>query len=274
MASLTRWRFGAAMLACLSLAGGGASAEVILAGPEYMHHSMERLVPLVSERTGVRLRVVIGEERALLSKLTRGAIPFVVVCRHLTDAERSGAALQRLGHDGIAVIVNGRNPVTHMEAARLTEIFSQRTTRWKDAGGADKPIVRVVKEKRALPYVAVGGVEPFPGESTAGAHVVNADLPAILFVAVDPYAIGYVGISEVARLISEGARVKMIAIDGMMPTSEHLGSGAYSLAWPVHLASGRRLAEAERKVKAFLLGPEGRRALFDAGMIAAQGDSR
>jgi hypothetical protein len=74
-------------------------------------------------------------------------------------------------------------------------------------------------------------------------------------------------------LIQEGARVRAIAIDGNLPTPTRLRSGAYPIAWPVQLVSARRLSDVERRLQAFLLAPEGRRALAEAGVLVAEDES-
>ncbi|MCG3203214.1 MAG: hypothetical protein NFCOHLIN_03143 [Gammaproteobacteria bacterium] len=257
----------------LALACGAARAEVVLTGPEGMQRSLTRLAALVSARTGITLRVMPGEERILLSKVAQETIPFAILCRRLGDAEGPGVRTDLLGHDGIAVIVNGRNPVTGLTSRQLEDVYAQRLAGWREAGGADKPIVRVVKDARALPSVAARWLPALAGPAAPGTHVVNDDLPAILLVAVDPYAIGYVGVAAATRLIAEGARVRAIAVDGTLPTPAHLRSGVYPLAWPVQLASARRLSETERRLQEFLLAPEGRRALIEAGVLVAENGS-
>lgn len=254
----------------LALACGTARAEVVLSAPDGMQHSMARLAPLVYARTGVRLRIMPGEERILLSKVAQGIVPFAILCRDLGDVEGSGVQTDLLGHDGIAVIVNGRNPLTGLSSRQVKDIYAQRLAGWRDAGGADKPIVRVVRDARTLPPVAARWLPALSGPSAPGTHVVNDDLPAVLLVAVDPYAIGYVGVASATRLLAEGARVRAVAIDGTLPMPAHLRSGAYPIAWPVQLVSAPRLSEVERRLQAFLLAPEGRQALVEAGVLVAE----
>lgn len=261
----------AAVVAAAVVSGGAAQAEIVLPATECIFPNVERLASLIAGRAGLKVRVRAVEEQALLAGVTRGTVPLAFLCGPLPGPERSGMETHLVGYDGIAVIVNGRNPVADLERARLAGIYAQRIASWKDAGGGgDKPIVRIVKEARNLPRGPLGDLLSSPEGADSGAHVVNADLPAILFVAVDPYAIGYVGIAEAALLISEGARVKTVAIDGKAPSPEQVRSGAYPLAWPVYLVANRSLPGPESRLKAFLLGQEGRRALAEAGMLPAR----
>ena len=275
VAYVCQW-FGTLLLVALLIASSAAQAGVFIAVPESMMPTMKRIASQASRKTGIELRARAGEESALIAEVSRGELPFAIVCRTLSDTERSAVEAHLIGYDGVALIVNGRNPVENLETDQITEIYAQRITRWKSVGGADKQIVPIMKEAQTLPISAAGSLLPSLKTPDSGAHVVNADLPAILFVAVDPYAVGYVGIAEATRLISEGARIKVITIGGKAPVPEHLRSGAYPYSWPVYLVTShitnRRLTEADQRMKTFLLGPEGKRAWADAGVAPARGD--
>jgi phosphate transport system substrate-binding protein len=259
-------------LACLLIASSGAQAGAFIAGPENMMPVMASLASRASEISGMALRARTGEESSLITDVSRGKLPFAIVCRPLSDTERSSVESHLVGYDGVAVIVNGRNPVKNLETVQIAEIYTQRITRWNSVGGADKQIVPIVKETQILPRGVVGSLLPSSKTSEKGIHVVNADLPAILFVAVDPYAVGYVGIGEATRLIAEGARIKVITIGGKAPIPALMRNGAYPLSWPVYLITSRRLTEAERRIKTFLLGPNGRRAFAEAGVASVRDD--
>lgn len=257
---------------CL-FASGGAQAEVVVAGPERAAPALASLAPQAARSVGVAVRVRAGNEGTLLADVSRGTVSLAIIDRDLSAAERTAVEARLIGYNGVAVIVNGRNPVTGLNADQLTGIFAQRIVSWKGVGGADKPIMRILKDASRLPRRAVGSLLSSLGAveaGAAGAQVVNDDLPAILFVAVDPYAIGYVGIADATKLISEGARVKIVAISGKTPEQNDVRSGAYSLSWPVYLVSSRSLTEEARRMKAFLLGSEGRRILAETGVVLPQ----
>jgi phosphate transport system substrate-binding protein len=43
--------------------------------------------------------------------------------------------------DGIAVVVNGGNPVTGISTSQLVDVLTGRISNWKALGGTDAPIV-------------------------------------------------------------------------------------------------------------------------------------
>lgn len=269
-----RWRrlAGATAIAlALWLPSQAARAQSVLSVPQCLAPSVSRLASLASARSGARVEARVLDDAALRSGMASGAVPLALWCRVPSRHERVAMQTHLIGYGGMAVIVNGRNPVIDLDRHQLAAIYAQRITSWHDAGGGtDKPIVRIVKAARSLPPGPVADLLAAPGVSAEGAQLVDADLPAILFVAVDPYAIGYVGIAAAAQLIAEGARVKTVAIGGRVPALEQVRSGAYPLAWPVYLVASRRLSQAQQRLQAFLAGPEGRRALAEAGLVPAQ----
>ena len=105
----------------------------------------------------------------------------------------------------LAIIVNGRNPVSTLERDQVAAIYQQRIQRWREVGGVDRPIVRLTQG--VSPFAGASGSEPVSGVS---ARPVSSDLATILFVAVDPYAIGYVSAATARQLIREGARIRIV----------------------------------------------------------------
>lgn len=51
-----------------------------------------------------------------------------------------------IGSDAIAVIVNNANPVKNLTKQQVFDIFTGKTTNWKDVGGNDAPILVQVRE--------------------------------------------------------------------------------------------------------------------------------
>ena len=67
--------------------------------------------------------------------------------RNLTDEERAlypELQVQRLCRDGIAVVINGGNPVEGLTMEQIRAIFSGEVTNWSEVGGTDAEITLYV----------------------------------------------------------------------------------------------------------------------------------
>lgn len=263
----------AAVIALTLLCIGAARAQVDLTVAPGTIADPARLAASITERSGVKVRVRTAEEPMWQLVAAIDDAPLAIVRGNVgaMPPERGRSGL--LGHNAVAVIVNGRNPLAELRKERLGDIYAHRVMRWNEVGGNDRPVVRVLKQQQNLPLATRQFLLPASGMRSTGDQVVDADLAAVLFVAVDPYAIGYVAVTKAAALVLEGARVKIVAIDGALPDADQIRSGRYPLSWPVYLLARASLSANERRVRDFLLGRAGRQLLAEAGAIVT-GDER
>ena len=87
---------------------------------------------LVSGRSDIAM---IGGPLAVIAESLNAKKPGSVKAEELTATQ--------VGSEGIAFIVNPANKVETLTSDQLRDIFSGKTTNWKDVGGADGPIMVV-----------------------------------------------------------------------------------------------------------------------------------
>ncbi|NMW43167.1 phosphate ABC transporter substrate-binding protein [Mobiluncus curtisii] len=126
----------------------------------------------------------------------------------------------------MAPVVNKDLGVTNLTTAQLTDVFTGKTTNWKEVGGPDEKIVLVTRPSssgtRALFKTwALGGAEEASNQS------LETDDSGTLLqtVSQNKGAIGYVALSY---LVGKD-EVQPVAIDGVKPTLENTYSGKYKV---------------------------------------------
>jgi phosphate transport system substrate-binding protein len=75
-------------------------------------------------------------------------------------------------------------------------------------------------------------------------------------------AMGITGISSAKR-----RNVKVLDLDGVSPTKEHIASGKYPLFRPLYIAINKNPSGETRKVIDFLLSPEGQTIISQVGTV-------
>jgi len=114
-----------------------------------------------------------------------------------------------VGLDGIAVIVNRDNPLTHIDKSVLARIFSGEISNWSQLGLSRAPIHVYARDHNSGTYdtfkhLVLGKKHPLIGN--AKRFESNANLSDA--VSVDPYGIGFVGLPYVrqskALAVSDG----------------------------------------------------------------------
>ena len=146
----------------------------------------------------------------------------------------------------MAPVVNKDLGVKDLTTAQLTDIFTGKTTNWKEVGGPDEKIVLVTRPSssgtRALFKTwALGGAEEASNQS------LETDDSGTLLQTVtqNKGAIGYVALSYLAGK----DEVQPVAIDGVEPTLENTYSGKYKVWGFEHMYTK---GEPDEVTKAFL----------------------
>lgn len=166
------------------------------------------------------------------------------------DAQWQTAPIAR---DGIAIVVHPTNEVAGLGLLQLQDLFSGRVHDWVGVGGTSaQGEVQVVSReagsgtRSAFEALVMGErrVTPLAVVAPSGEEVVE-------YVATHPGAIGYVSMGVVLP------KVKVLSIEGEMPTPESARQGSYPLSrelWLVTAGSPKGSVEAFRR---FALSPAG-----------------
>ncbi|TEB07258.1 Phosphate-binding protein PstS 1 precursor [Pelotomaculum schinkii] len=139
--------------------------------------------------------------------------------------EKSGIdASQLVDHQicvvGMAAVVNPSLNIDNLTRQQLVDIFTGKTTNWKDVGGSDQKIVLVNRPKASgtratFKKYALGGAEEAAGIEEDASGTVRK------IVKDTPGAIGYLALSYL-----DGS-VKAVSIDGVAPSKENITTGKY-----------------------------------------------
>lgn len=179
--------------------------------------------------------------RALLD----GQIQIAATSRPLNASEvQAGLQAIPIAKDALAVAVGINNPYKGgLTLQQLADIFQGRITNWSQVGGPDRPI-RVLNRARdsgtasvfqelvllGLPFAPDG-----PNFTTA-----SEDVTTPLLRALGEDGITYSTVDQVENQQT----VRIVPIDGQMPTREAIQRGSYSLSRSVFLAVPRRTSPA------------------------------
>lgn len=133
---------------------------------------------------------------------------------------------ERFARDGVAVIVHPELPLAEIGLSQLREIFLGRL-QTRD-GVAFVVVSRQAGSgtRAAFERIALGGES-----ATLNAVVVPTSESMVEYVANTPGAIGYISTER----LDDGVRV--LAIDGVLPTDETIAEGSYPLWRPLYMAS-------------------------------------
>ncbi len=190
--------------------------------------------------------------------LAQGRIDLAASTR-ISSPETIPSGLHRIpvALDGIAIVVHPSNPVDALTLLQLRDLYSGRVLDWADVGGEPGEIRLVSREDgsgtRALFEARVMGQEPV----SLTAVVMPTSWDVVDYVAGHPQAIGYVSMAYTRSDALEGRGVKVLALEGRLPTPEQIRDRGYHLARPLFLLRRSEDSGPAREFTDFVLSGPG-----------------
>lgn len=205
-----------------------------------------------------------GGSTAGLQALANGIADIGACSRDLNADEAKQFKPIVIARDGLAVIVNLKNPAAGLKLDQVRKIFAGEITNWKELGGADAAMRLIVREegsgtREAFMHLVMGNTAV---ARSALAQESNGAVKAL--VKGDPSAIGYMSLGLV------GQDVKPLQIDGVAPTSAVVLDGTYPLWRPfLFVVKGEAKPDARAFID-YVLSKEGQELLEKEGLVKAQ----
>lgn len=185
--------------------------------------------------------------------------------RDLKDEELAeGLKATVLAYDGIAVIVNKDNPIIDLDVDTIRKIYTKEITNWSEIGGNDEEIVLIGREAGSGTrdgFESITDTEDkcqYRQELTSTGDVITT-------VSMNPGAIGYASVASVKD------SVKMVAINGVIPTNEAIKDGSYVIQRPFILVTkeNSELSESSKLFMEFALSEAVHEIIYAAGAVPA-----
>jgi len=181
----------------------------------------------------------------------------------------------KVGTDGVAIIVNKKNPVATFTTDQIQNLFSGNVTNWKDVGGSDAPVTLISLGTEHGTYELftkkfhLKGSDQGDAISFGGASATKADTQTIVLgtIARNVNAIGFASIGTAARFAAKTHRVVLTALDGVAATESNVSNGSYKLVRPLLLMTK---GDPKADVKSFIdftEGAECQKIIADLGYI-------
>ena len=165
--------------------------------------------------------------------------------------------------DGLAVVVNPKNPVSKLTLGQLADIFTGKTTNWKQLGGQDGKIVILSREVNSGTHVyfkehvlrkndPASTAEFAPSALMLSSSQAIADEVAGNPDAIGYYGMGYISSKQTAILVAKDPNSEFIA-----PKIDNVISGKYPISRPLLLYTNGEPAGLVKKIVDFALSKEG-----------------
>ena len=202
------------------------------------------VAPLVNEMgkqferdfSGSRIDVQTGGSSRGIADVRAGTADIGMVSRALTDQEVDLQSYP-VAIDGIAIIVHQDNPINQLSRDQVKKIYSKQVTQWSEVGGKNAPITVVNKAEGRSTLEVFQSFFQFQPKEIKADVIIGDNQQGLKTVVANPDAIGYVSIGAAQVEIQRGEPLKLLPMDGVLPSLENVKNTTYPLSRELNIVT-------------------------------------
>ncbi len=250
----------------------GATVKLSVQGSTSVTPLMEALIDAFApDHVNIQCEVQGTGSSAGIKAAIEGTAQVGMSSRELKEEEEAELTPVTIAMDGIAVVVNPKNPVKGLTKDEISAVFKGEITNWKDLGGDDKPIVLISREAGSGTRDAFEEIMKLTSKQDdktislvdlAGPLIATGNGEVKQNVASKENAIGYLSLGSVDETLHA------LSVDDAEATAENVKNGSYTVARPFLLVTkGAPTAESQQLID-FILGQAGQTIVVEKGYIS------
>ena len=191
----------------------------------------------------------------------------------LNYARRNGVELDMvpIALDGFVFITHRDNPVDSLTVQQIQDIYSGKITNWQELGGNDVEIIAYQRtpnsgSQTAMEQMVMQGIPMQEAPMTQVPEFMSMLVDAVAEYENGSASIGYTYYYYINNLYGN-ENIKVLRIDGVDPSNEHLISGTYPFATNYYaIIRGDEPTDSPARIlRDFLISPEGQKLIELAG---------
>ena len=268
----SRRRLGACALALLlAAAAAEASDKLVIKGSDTLGAKMVPQIAETFKADGHDVTFEIAAEGSStgVKAIITGTANLGMSSRDIKEEELAQAREQgveirtiTVAKDAIALIVNEANPIGELRTDQIRLIFTGVVRNWAAFGGRPGDISAYTRNTASGTYKVFQKLAMDDEDYSVLAQKMAGNEQIAAEVATNRNGIGYVGLAYV-----DTPGVKVVKVDGFMPTPRNVVNGSYPLARPLYYLTDGEPRGMTRKFVEYSLGATGQRIAAEVHFV-------
>jgi phosphate transport system substrate-binding protein len=167
-----------------------------------------------------------------------------------------------VAYDGIAVIVNAANPVKSLSKKQVEQIFTGEVADWSGAGGSGGKISIYTRNTSSGTYSDFKELAMKKRDYAGGSQKMAGNEQIAAEVGKNPNGVGYVGLAY-----TKASGVKVVPIDGVLPSVQSVHAKTYPYARPTFYYTNGEPSGLAKEFLSFTIGPAGQKTVAQVGFV-------
>ena len=254
----------------LQVKGSDTMVNLVQAWAEaYMKNNQDSFIAVTGGGSGTGLAALISGACDIAASSREIKFQEVELAKKADVAPRE----YKVALDGLAVVVNPKNPVSKLTIDQLAGIFTGKIKNWKEVGGSDAKIVVLSREVNSGTHVyfkenvlrkgdAKSKEEFSPEALLLPSSQAIADEVKDNPVAIGYYGMGYIGKDQKALAVAKDAKSAYVN-----PTVENVTDGTYPISRPLFLYTNGKPQGVAKNFVDYALSPEGQEVVLKTDFV-------
>ena len=259
------------LLAAVVTASVASAQKLVIKGSDTLG---AKLVPTLAEEykakhPGVSFEIAAEGSTTGISAIIDGTAQIGMSSRRAKPTEMSAATAKGVtlkpiivAYDGMAVVVNANSPIAKLTLRQVEQIFTGDVTDWSAVGGKPGKISIYTRNTSSGTYSDWKELAMKRRDYASSSQKMAGNEQIAAEVAKNPNGIGYVGL---AYIHAEG--IKVVAVDGVVPSKETVLSKKYAYARPTFFYTNGEPAGEGARFIAFATGEVGQQIAAKIGFV-------
>ena len=259
------------LAATLALTSVASAQKLVIKGSDTLG---AKLVPTLKEtyaakHPGVSFEIAAEGSTTGIAAVIDGTAQIGMSSRRAKPTEMSAATAKGVtlkptivAYDGMAVIVNAGSPIAKLTLRQVEQIFTGDVTDWSAVGGRPGKISIYTRNTSSGTYSDWKELAMKRRDYAGSSQKMAGNEQIAAEVAKNPNGIGYVGLAYM-----NAAGIKVVSIDGVLPSKETVLTKKYAYARPTFYYTNGEPAGEAAKFIAFTLSDEGQSIAEKIGFV-------
>jgi phosphate transport system substrate-binding protein len=170
-----------------------------------------------------------------------------------------------VAYDGIGVIVNASNPIKSLTKKQVEQIFTGDVTDWSALGGTPGKISIYTRNTSSGTYSDFKELAMKKRDYASGSQKMAGNEQIAAEVGKNKNGIGYVGLAYV-----KAGGVKVLPIDGVLPSVQSVRAKTYPYARPTFYYTNGEPGGLAKQFLDFTIGSAGQKIVQQVGFVPIQ----
>lgn len=206
--------------------------KIIIAGAQSLTPLAERFsTQFRKDHPGVEIEIRGGSSNYAVNAARRGEIHIGLITRSLSPKEKGEFHAETIGRDAIILLTYPGNTVGSLALEEIRKIYLGKIANWRELGGQDKGIIPLTREKSSAIHATF--IEYLFGKGFNGqekSFTIRASKEKILRTI--KRIEGCIGYGIVRPEEAEAQGVKVLRVEGKLPTADNIREGIYPFIRP------------------------------------------